>query len=92
MADVIEAVYENGQIRLLSPVNLIEGQRVHIAIEPLEMQSAVREALGDLVVHWPDASDDSDSHLDQLADELDRAFQGEPPLSQIIIEDRMTRP
>ena len=88
MIDRIEAIYENGQLRLLSPVKLSEGQRVQVAIEPMHSQEVLRMALGDLVTHWPDLSDDSDAELEDLAEEIDRALQGQKPLSEIIIEDR----
>jgi hypothetical protein len=42
-------------------------------------------------VQWSDTSDDSDTWVEELADEIDRAFQGEPPLSQIMIEERETQ-
>jgi predicted DNA-binding antitoxin AbrB/MazE fold protein len=87
MALTIRAVYQEGQLRLLDPVDLPEGQQVKISIETMTDEEAVRAALGDSV-RWPDTSDDSDAWVEELADEIDLAFQGEPPLSQIIIEDR----
>ena len=69
-------------------MNLIKEQRVNIAIEPVPAQQILRDALGDLVAHWPDTSDDSDAELEQVAEEIDQTFQGQPPLSKIIIEDR----
>jgi predicted DNA-binding antitoxin AbrB/MazE fold protein len=88
MVERVEAIYENGQLRLLSPVRLVEGQRVQVAIETPSSQEALHEALGDLVAHWPDLSDDSDSDLESLAEAIDQALQGKTPLSKIIIEDR----
>ena len=49
---------------------------------------SMKMALGDLVMHWPDLSDDSDSELEDLAEEIDQALQGQKPLSEVIIEDR----
>ena len=86
---IIHAVYESGRLRPLEPIDLVEGQRVTIAIQTAEVD-AIRVALGDLV-RWADTSDDSDAGLEMLADEIDNAYQGEPPLSQIIIEDRGDR-
>lgn len=88
MADRIEAIYENGRLRLLSPVDLTEGQHVLIDIEPVYEQQVLKAALSDLLAHWPDTSDDGDAHLEQRIQEIDDAFQGQPPLSQLIIEDR----
>jgi len=88
MTDRIEAIYENGQLRLLSPVKLTDGQRVQVAIDPLPSREALRNALSDLVIHWPDLSDDSDAELEDLAEEIDHALQGRKPLSERIIEDR----
>jgi predicted DNA-binding antitoxin AbrB/MazE fold protein len=87
MVLTIRAVYHEGQLRLLDPVDLPEGQQVKISIETMTEEEALRAALGDSV-RWPDTSDDSDAWVEELADEIDRAFQGDPPLSQIIIEDR----
>jgi predicted DNA-binding antitoxin AbrB/MazE fold protein len=88
MTDHVEAIYENGQLRLLTPVKLTNGQRVQVAIESLPSDEALRNALGDLVSHWPDPSDNQDAELENLADEIDHALQGSKPLSEIIIEDR----
>jgi predicted DNA-binding antitoxin AbrB/MazE fold protein len=88
MTMMAQAIYENGQLHLLESVNLIEGQRVQIAIEPLQEKADLRAALGDLVAHWPDLSDDSDADLEGMTEEIDRAFQGGKPLSEIVIEDR----
>lgn len=88
MRDKIEAIYENGHLRLLSPVELAEGQRVQVAIEPIVLQVSLRSALGDLLVHWPNTDDDHDAELEALAAEVHQAFQGQKPLSEIIIEDR----
>lgn len=88
MTDRVEAIYENGQLRLLTPLKLAEGQRVQIAVETIPSNEALRNALGDLVAQWPDPTDNHDAELEDLADEIDKALQGSKPLSQIIIEDR----
>lgn len=91
MTQTIEAIYEAGKFRLLQPIALSEGQRVTLAIETNEEAASVRAALGDLVVHWPDTTDNSDAYLEAMADEIDHAFQGDKPLSQLIIEAREER-
>jgi len=87
MALKIRAVYENGQIKLLDPVDLREGQHLTVSVEPVDEREQLKAILGDMVV-WPDTSDDTDAWVEDMADEIDRAFQGDPPLSQYIIEDR----
>lgn len=90
MMGEIDAIYENGQLRLLSPVSLNEGQRVRVVIDLVhgDSQEALRSALSDLGIQWPDPSDDHDRYLEDMADEIDQALQGDKPLSEIIIEDR----
>jgi predicted DNA-binding antitoxin AbrB/MazE fold protein len=88
MKQIIHAVYEAGQLRLLESVELAEGQHVRVMIEPIDEKDRLRAALSDLVVHWPDPTDDRDAEVEQYADEIDRAFQGDPPLSEIIIKGR----
>lgn len=49
---------------------------------------AFREALRHLDIQWADPSDDHDAALEQQAEEIDRALQGTPLLSEIIIQHR----
>ena len=84
---VIRAVYENGYLRLLDPVMLIPGQEVTVTIEAPTEQGAMRNVLGDLV-RWADLNADEDAWAENEADAIDQAFQGLPPLSQIILEER----
>jgi predicted DNA-binding antitoxin AbrB/MazE fold protein len=84
---VVRAIYEGGKLRLLEPLDLPEGQAVNIEVEPMSDDDVLRKTLSDLVI-WPDTSDDSDAWVEDMAEEIDKAFQGDPPLSQIIIEDR----
>jgi predicted DNA-binding antitoxin AbrB/MazE fold protein len=83
----ILAVYEQGQLRLLEPVELHEGQPVSVTIDQITADDAIRAALGDLV-HWPDPSDDRDAAVEAEAEEIRRAFSVGRPLSEIILEDR----
>lgn len=87
MALKIRAVYQDGQIKLLDPVELQEGQQMTINVEPVNEREKLKAILGDMVI-WPDTSDDSDAWVEDMADEIDQAFQGDTPLSQYIIEDR----
>lgn len=90
MALVIRAIYEKGHLRLIDPVSLVEGQEVEVTVqvEPKSEEERVREALGDLVVSWPDPTADPYPEVEAMAEEIDLAFRGDPPLSEMIIEDR----
>lgn len=91
MAISVKAIYENGHLRLLDAVNLHDGQTVQVQIQAVDEPALLRELLGDLVAHWPDPSNDDDAYLEDMADDIAAAFGGDPPLSQIIIEDRGER-
>lgn len=91
MIRTVQAVYEHGQLRLLEPIELTEGQQVEVIVKSILDKDALRAALGDLVASWPDATDDSDADLELMADEIDQAFQGTLTLSQLIIEERDER-
>jgi predicted DNA-binding antitoxin AbrB/MazE fold protein len=87
MATLVRAIYEDGVLRLLDPVELTDGQEVKVQIDTRNEQERMKAALGDLA-HWPDASDDSDAWVEQRAEALDKALQGVTPLSQGVIVDR----
>jgi predicted DNA-binding antitoxin AbrB/MazE fold protein len=85
----LRAVYTNGQLRLLDPVSLSEGEQIQLMI--LSDQERVTAALGDLLVEIPDpGSEDVDE--DALAREIEDGFRGQPPLSETIIEERREGP
>jgi predicted DNA-binding antitoxin AbrB/MazE fold protein len=84
----IRAILENGQLRLLDPLNFPEGQLVMLQVEVIDEREALKLALGDNV-QWGDLSlpdDEIDEEL--LLAEVREAFSGDKPLSEIIIEDR----
>jgi predicted DNA-binding antitoxin AbrB/MazE fold protein len=87
MALKIRAIYENGQIKLLNPVELHEGQELTVNVEQVSERDAVCAALGDLV-QWSDPTYGEDAWVEDLADEIAEAFRGLRPLSEIIIEER----
>ena len=87
MSTRIRAVYEEGHLRLLDPVQLREGQQVDVIIESTESDTALRTALGDLV-RWPDPADEHDAEIEAQAEAIDRAFSGGRPVCEILIEDR----
>ncbi len=85
---LVNAIYESGQLRLLEEVNLIEGQRVQVDIQTIEDElTLLKRLLGDRI-QWADPTLDPHPEVEALADEIDRAFQGNPPLSEIIIQER----
>jgi predicted DNA-binding antitoxin AbrB/MazE fold protein len=88
--NAIRAIYENGMLRLLDPVELEEGQRVDVVLHLKTEQELVREALKDLNIQWhnPNAFADDDIDEKALMKEIRDTFSGDPPLSQYIIEDR----
>lgn len=85
----IRAIYRDGQLQLLDPVSLNEGQEVQLQILSDE-RSRVRDALSDVLIH----SDEAEATIldfDEAAlqREIDEATQG-ITLSDLIIEDRRT--
>jgi predicted DNA-binding antitoxin AbrB/MazE fold protein len=83
----VRAVYENGHLRLLDPVELAEGQQVMVQIDPTDEREILKAILSDMV-RWSNPDDDTDAWVEDMAEEIDKGLQGEPPLSQIIIDDR----
>ena len=87
MSPPIRAVYKGGQLWLLDPVPLTEGQEIRVII--LSEEDRVRAALGDLVVPLSTpATEDVDEEA--LAREVEAGFRGQPPLSETILEERRT--
>jgi predicted DNA-binding antitoxin AbrB/MazE fold protein len=80
----IRAVYRDGQLRLLDPVELQEGEEVQIQI----VRPAVRlvDAAADMLVTFDEVVEDIDEAA--LQSQLDAALRGKRPLSEIIIEER----
>lgn len=90
MTTPIRAVYEDGKLRPLQPVDLTEGQEIELVI--LTERERVIAALGDLLVQVPDVDDEEDIDEESLLKEIDEAFRGQPPLSETIIEERREGP
>jgi predicted DNA-binding antitoxin AbrB/MazE fold protein len=89
MSPPIRAVYKGGQLWLLDPVHLTEGQEIRVLILPEE--DRVRAALGDLVVPLPTPTEEEVDE-EALAREVEAGFRGQPPLSDTILEERRTGP
>jgi len=85
----IRAVYHEGQLRLLDPVDLSEGQEIQLMI--LSDAERVRVALGDLLLERVD-TDKDDLDEETLMQEIKEAFRGQPPLSDDIIAERREGP
>jgi predicted DNA-binding antitoxin AbrB/MazE fold protein len=88
----VPAIYENGQLRLLEPVDLAEGERVTVKILTVsEEDIALRDALRDLNVRWPTTSDDSDAYLEERLAVIARELSDERPISDYVREERDVR-
>ena len=95
MSEIITAVYENGVLRLLSPVTLCESQTVRLQILPEvpeaanEIQRALQPLIDAKVLTVPPRRGDvelSEQTRRERAEKLGK-IPGKP-LSEIIIEDR----
>jgi predicted DNA-binding antitoxin AbrB/MazE fold protein len=89
MQQAIRAVYEQGRLRLLDPVDLTEGQEIELIIVS-ELERA-KMALGDLLVSY---ENETASELDEtrLMAEIDEALRGISPVSDVIIRERREGP
>jgi predicted DNA-binding antitoxin AbrB/MazE fold protein len=89
MSQPIRAVYSDGQLRLLDPVDLSEGEEIQLMI--LSDEERVLAALDDLLVEIPKSTgEDFDEEI--LARGIEEGFRGQPPLSDTIIEERHDGP
>ena len=89
MAQAVRAVYEQGWLRLLEPVNLIEGEEIHVML--LSERERAHAALDDLLVQY-ETEPVEDVDEAKLLAEIDAAMQGKPPISDAIIEERREGP
>ncbi len=89
MAQEVRAVYEDGQLRVLDPVNLAEGEQVQLMI--LSEQERTRAALGDLLVEPEQDTGDAVDDAGLLA-EIDATLQGQVSVSEAIIQERQDGP
>jgi predicted DNA-binding antitoxin AbrB/MazE fold protein len=94
MSEIVTAVYENGLLRPLRPLNLRERQTVRIQVLPEEPAGEAEEVIQGLVEAglltappgYSDVEPLSAKERRELAEALGRA-PGKP-LSEIIIEER----
>ena len=93
MALIIRAVYEDGLLRPLDPLDLDEGDVVKLNIEGLGEQEKLRIALSDLVV-WPEPyatvaeAQQSEVELSVLQEDLTSQIGFDKSLSQAILDER----
>ena len=91
MVQPLRAVYEQGRLRLIDPVDLAEGQEIQLVI--VSERERARMVLGDILVR-----DDSNVVLDETADEpalvteIDAAMRGKPAISDAILDERREGP
>jgi predicted DNA-binding antitoxin AbrB/MazE fold protein len=91
MEQLVRAVYEQGRLRLLDPVDLTEGQEIQLMI--VSERERARAALADVVVQY-DAGAELDETIDEAAllAEIDANTKGKPAISDAIIEERREGP
>jgi predicted DNA-binding antitoxin AbrB/MazE fold protein len=82
----IRAIYRNGQLQPLDPVELTDGQEVRIQI--LDEHSRVIEALSELLVQTEEIVEEPFDEA-KLQREIDAVTQG-ITISDLVIEDRRT--
>jgi predicted DNA-binding antitoxin AbrB/MazE fold protein len=89
MSQAIHAIYENGSLRLLEPVNLTEGEHIQVMI--ISEREQARAALANMTVKFePQVNDDLDETA--LQAEIDAELQGKTSVSDAIIEERRQGP
>lgn len=89
MSQAVRAVYEDGRLRVIDPIDLAEGEQVQLMI--LSERERTRAALGDLLVAPElDAGDAVDE--DGLVTEIDATLRGQVSVSAAIIQERQDSP
>lgn len=94
----IPAVYEDGILRPLEPLDLVEHRVVYVQIlepqaepSPIELHATATRLLQEagLVVPAPQPAGDRPAQISpERRAELARLFSAGPPLSELILEDR----
>jgi predicted DNA-binding antitoxin AbrB/MazE fold protein len=81
----VRAIYQNGQLQLLEPVNLMDGEEVEIQI--LSPKNPLNDLLSDLIV--PQSDNTSEFDESELVKQIDNLTQG-ITLSDIVIDERQS--
>jgi predicted DNA-binding antitoxin AbrB/MazE fold protein len=84
VSQAIRAIYTDGQLHLLDPIELTEGQQVQLVI--LSDRERILAALGDLLAHIPNSTDD-DVDETTLLNEIEADLRGKPTISDAIIQE-----
>lgn len=90
---VVRAIYENGALRLLEPVDLANGEVVELDYRKMDDGDVEQKALGDLI-RWHDPNAEvPESHItdEELLLALEQLSDGTDWASRYIIEDREDR-
>ena len=89
MAEIIRAVYEQGRLRPLDPLPLTDGQEICLAV--LSEREQARSALADMLAP---VDTESAAEVDEaaLVATIDAALQGQPPVSDAILDERREGP
>ncbi|MDZ4672482.1 MAG: antitoxin family protein [Phototrophicales bacterium] len=89
----VNAIYENGQLHLDESIDLSNGQRVRVKIEPIQPNhiDTIKAIFGDSVI-WSSDNDDSDSWIESQAHELRELLSKGQSLSELIVEERQNQP
>lgn len=83
----VRAVYHDGQLLLLEPTHLHDGQEVQIQI--IEPTDQLGELIADMLFSSDHMAHEAAVDVEEIIQEqLDAALVGQRPLSEIIIEDR----
>lgn len=85
MAVPIRAIYEDGKLLPLEPLNLKDGQEVTFMF--LSDREIIIAALGDLFMPVPPGNESHEIDEEALFKEIDRTYHG-PPVSDVILEER----
>jgi predicted DNA-binding antitoxin AbrB/MazE fold protein len=90
MVASVRAIYEDGVLRLLEPINLAEGQTVNVTIETMpdfsEIDAKLRAA--GLLAEIDDVPDDAVELTPEERERIGRLFLTNRPIEQDIDEDR----
>ena len=89
-AQAVRAVYEQGRLRLLDPVDLAEGQEIQLMI--LSERERARAVLSDILVHHEPDTELNDIDEAALQAEIDAETKGKVTVSDAIIEERREGP
>ncbi len=87
MSILVNAIYEQGQLRLSEALDLPDGQRVQVQIEPIDDLQVLKNLLGNTVI-WASDDEDNDAWIESQGDELRTRLSGTGNLSDMIVDDR----